>query len=55
MTPRTLQGLVFGLSLAFGTVCITSTSVQVLAQETTGGVQGKVKDPTGAVVPGANI
>jgi hypothetical protein len=55
MTPRTLQGLVFGLSLAFGTVCITSTSVQVLAQETTGGVQGTVKDPTGAVVPGANI
>ena len=27
----------------------------ILAQETTGGLQGTVKDPTGAVVPGADV
>jgi len=30
-------------------------SISALAQETTGGLQGTVKDPTGAVVPGAKV
>jgi len=55
MTSRALQGLLLACSIAFGTVCITSTSVQVSAQETTGGIQGTVHDPSGAVVPGAKV
>jgi len=30
-------------------------SFSALAQETTGGMQGVVKDPSGAVVPGAKV
>src|SRR5262249_28843337 len=30
-------------------------SAPLFAQETTGGLQGTIKDPTGAVVPGASI
>ena len=30
-------------------------SLSALAQETTGGLQGTVKDPTGAVVPNARV
>src|SRR5215831_774760 len=30
-------------------------SIRVSAQETTGGVQGTVKDPQGAVIPGATV
>src|SRR4029453_14629501 len=30
-------------------------SVSVLAQETTGGIQGVVKDPQGALIPGATV
>ncbi len=30
-------------------------SISALAQETTGGLQGSVKDPSGAVVPGAKV
>src|SRR5437016_10723577 len=30
-------------------------SLSALAQETTGGLQGLVKDPSGAVVPGAKV
>src|SRR5579864_8686602 len=30
-------------------------SLATLAQETTGGLQGVVKDPSGAVVPGAKV
>src|SRR5215467_3378266 len=29
--------------------------VSAFAQETTGGIQGTIKDPTGAVVPGATV
>jgi Carboxypeptidase regulatory-like domain len=32
-----------------------ATSVVVFAQETTGGLQGTIKDPTGAVVSGAHV
>src|SRR6202158_2387922 len=32
-----------------------ATSVVVFAQETTGGLQGTIKDPTGAVVGGAHV
>lgn len=38
---------VFALILFFGAVAI--------AQETTGGIQGTVKDPSGAVVPNAKV
>lgn len=55
MTSRALQGLLLACSLAFGTVCITSASVQISAQETTGGIQGTIHDPSGAVVPGAHV
>src|SRR5258708_9930774 len=42
---------VIGLTL---TLC-AFFSILALAQETTGGLQGTVKDPTGAVVPGAKV
>ncbi len=38
---------------AIGSLCTFSPSVY--AQETTGGLQGTVKDATGAVVPGAQV
>ena len=51
-----LQGLAvwFGLALALG---LTATTIEqsVYGQETTGGMQGTVKDPSGAVVPGASV
>ena len=51
-----LQGLavVFAIALALG---FTATTFEQLAygQETTGGMQGTVKDPSGAVVPGADV
>ena len=41
------------IALALGfTLCAPQV---VYGQETTGGIQGTVKDPTGAVVPGAKI
>src|SRR5579863_5639806 len=39
------------LTAAFGVF----VSVQMFAQETTGGLQGTVKDPSGAVVPNAQV
>jgi hypothetical protein len=44
----------FAVALALG---FTATTIQqsVYGQETTGGLQGTVKDPSGAVVPGAKI
>jgi hypothetical protein len=36
-------------------ICVLAFSMSALAQETTGGVQGTVKDPTGAVIPGATV
>jgi hypothetical protein len=51
-----LQGLAvwFGLALALG---FTATTIEqsVYGQETTGGMQGTVKDPSGAVVPNADV
>src|ERR1700744_4495995 len=44
--------LAVALSLGF---CFVSTQQTAFAQETTGGMQGTVKDPSGAVVPGAKI
>jgi len=55
MTSRALRGLLLAFSFVLGTICFTTNSVQVLAQETTGGVQGTVHDPSGAVVPGALV
>src|SRR2546423_8647907 len=36
-------------------ICVLAFSMSALAQETTGGIQGTVKDPQGAVVPGAIV
>src|SRR5262245_2014971 len=36
-------------------VWMLGISVSVLAQETTGGIHGVVKDPQGALIPGANV
>jgi hypothetical protein len=51
-----LQGLavMFAIALALG---FTATTIEqsVYGQETTGGMQGTVKDPSGAVVPGASV
>jgi Carboxypeptidase regulatory-like domain len=44
---------VCAIALALGFVICSSLSVN--AQETTGGIQGTVKDPSGAVVPNATI
>src|SRR3989442_7889216 len=44
---RKFYSCVFVLLLVFSSV--------VLTQETTGGIQGTVKDPQGAVVPGAVV
>jgi hypothetical protein len=49
-----------GAALAFALVLATGFTVSTLqqpafSQETTGGLQGTIKDPTGAVVPGARV
>ena len=36
-------------------ICVLAFSMSALAQETTGGIQGTVKDPQGAVIPGATV
>src|SRR2546426_3251707 len=36
-------------------ICVLACSWSASAQETTGGVQGTVKDPQGAVIPGAAV
>lgn len=36
-------------------LCLLLSSILAVAQETTGGIQGTVKDPQGAVVPGATV
>ncbi len=47
---------VLALSLALGCyLTLASTERSLYAQETSGGVQGTVSDPTGAVVPGAEV
>ena len=47
-TRRQVQVLMLLFSLLF-------VSAALFAQETTGGLQGTVKDPTGAVVAGAKV
>src|SRR5215510_3594496 len=42
--------------VAFGLlICMMLLSLAAFGQETTGGIQGTVRDPQGAVVPGATI
>src|SRR5437667_9373689 len=36
-------------------ICVLACSWSASAQETTGGIQGTVKDPQGAVIPGATV
>src|SRR5229473_2438848 len=36
-------------------ICVLAFSLSALAQEVTGGIQGTVKDPQGAVIPGATV
>src|SRR6266571_3271035 len=36
-------------------ICALTLSMSAFAQETTGGIQGTVKDPQGAVIPGASV
>src|SRR5260370_663602 len=36
-------------------ICALAFSMSAFAQETTGGLQGTVKDPQGAVIPGATV
>src|SRR5438552_9325819 len=36
-------------------ISVLAFSLSAPAQETTGGIQGTVKDPTGAVIPGATV
>jgi len=36
-------------------ICVLTLSMSAFAQETTGGIQGIVKDPQGAVIPGASV
>src|SRR5438067_1196273 len=36
-------------------ICLLACSLSASAQETTGGIQGTVKDPQGAVIPGATV
>src|SRR5262245_3291990 len=44
------------LTLSLSVLCLFALlSAPVLGQETTGGIQGTVKDPTGAVIPGATV
>ena len=51
-----LQGvaLMFAVALALG-LTLPSLQQSAYSQETTGGLQGTVKDPSGAVVPGALV
>ena len=51
-----LQGLavLFAIALALG-FTVTTFDHPVYGQETTGGMQGTVKDPSGAVVPNASV
>ncbi len=51
-----LQGMAFFFAIAFALGLIVTTQQQLAyCQETTGGLQGSVKDPSGAVVPRATV
>ncbi len=51
-----LQGisLLFAVAFALGFI-VTTQQQSAYCQETTGGIQGTIKDPTGAVVPRASV
>jgi hypothetical protein len=44
-----------GKKLIYALMCTLVFSFSALAQETTGGIQGTVKDPSGAVISGATV
>ena len=51
-----LQGIALVFAVAFTLVFEVATQQQsAYCQETTGGLQGTIKDPSGAVVPGATV
>src|SRR5207247_11445439 len=53
---RNIGGITMGKKIVLGLlVCLLACSLTAIAQETTGGIQGTVKDPQGAVVPGATV
>ena len=43
------------LTFAVGLVALLLFAVSAFAQETTAGLQGMIKDPSGAVVPNATV
>jgi hypothetical protein len=56
MTSTSWRSALLAAALSFGAaVSVITTSPPVFAQETTGGLQGTIKDATGAVVPGATV
>jgi Carboxypeptidase regulatory-like domain len=56
MTSKSWRSALLAAALSFGAVVsVITTSPSVFAQETTGGLQGTIKDATGAVVPGATV
>jgi Carboxypeptidase regulatory-like domain len=52
--PFHRAAVVFAMMLALG-FTLQTTQQSAYCQETTGGLQGTVKDPSGAVVPGADV
>src|ERR1700722_4083283 len=56
MTLTSWRSTLLAAALSFGAaVSVITTSPPVFAQETTGGLQGTIKDASGAVVPGAMV
>src|SRR5271168_547216 len=56
MTLTSWRSALLAAALSFGAaVSVITTSPPVFAQETTGGLQGTIKDASGAVVPGATV
>src|SRR5262249_55084836 len=51
-----LRGEIMGKRICLGLfICALAFSLSAFAQEVTGGIQGTVKDPQGAVIPGASV
>jgi uncharacterized protein YfaS (alpha-2-macroglobulin family) len=56
MTLTSWRSALLAAALSFGAAAsVFITSPPVFAQETTGGLQGTIKDASGAVVPGATV
>ena len=55
LAPIWLRGGVMRFPLLVSITLLLVSSVRVAGQETTGGLQGTVKDPSGAVVAGATV